>query len=256
MGVKIYLASDLHFEAWGRSDAIEVPADADIAVIAGDLHYMPNALEIIGKTAEEHEIPVVFVSGNHEYYHRDYEAMNELATNYEHENVHVLINQTAEIKGVRFICTPLWSNFQAFGDELQAAAMQTAQNCINDFRLIKLNHNKITAEIMLGWHQQARDFLETELTKPFAGKTVVVTHFPPSYNLCHEQFIGEPLSPYFNANCDEIIEKYQPDAWFYGHTHTAVEKTVHGVPMYSNMGGYPNERLEITGFDYRKLITL
>lgn len=256
MAVKIYLASDLHFEAWGWNHAIDVPGDADITVIAGDLHYMPEALEIIGKTADMYEIPIIYVSGNHEYYHHDYEAMNELAQNYEHKNVHVLINQAVEIKGIRFVGTPLWTNFRAFGESLQADAMQVAQNYINDFRLIKLNEKMITPEVMLGWHQHARDFLTVELSKPFDGKTVVVTHFPPSYSLCHEQFIGEQLSPYFNPDCDEIIKTYQPTAWFYGHTHTGVEKVVHGVPMFTNMGGYPNERLEVTGFDHQKLITL
>jgi hypothetical protein len=84
----------------------------------------------------------------------------------------------------------------------------------------------------------------------------VVTHFPPSYQLCHDQFIGEPLSPYFNADCDDIIKKYQPAVWCYGHTHSDVEKEIHGVPMYCNMGGYPNEGPEITGFDPNKLIIL
>ena len=47
---------------------------------------------------------------------------------------------------------------------------------------------------------------------PYDGKTVVVTHFPPSYQLCHARFVGEQLSPYFNANCDDLIEKYHLDS--------------------------------------------
>jgi Icc-related predicted phosphoesterase len=256
MGSKIFLCSDMHHEIFGKDEAIDVPAEADIAIIAGDLEYMPKALEITGKTADKSGLPVIFVPGNHEYYHRDYEAMNELANIYEHENVHILINRSVTLNGIRFIGTPLWSNFLAFGEGLQEVSMEVAERYINDFRVIKSNGKPITAEMMLGWHLEARHFLETELSKPFNGKTVIVTHFPPSYQLCHDRFMGEPLSPYFNAECDDIIKKYQHAAWCYGHTHSAVEKIIHGVPMFSNMGGYPNESQEITGFDPNKLIIL
>jgi Icc-related predicted phosphoesterase len=256
MTSRIYLASDLHHEMWGLDGPIEVPGTANIVVIAGDLEYMPKALEICGKTADRTELPVVFVPGNHEYYRRDYQAMNELANIYEHENVHVLINRSVIIEGIRFLGTPLWTNFLALGEETREVYMETAERYINDFRVIKCNGHPVTAEVMLGWHLEARRFLEEELSKPHDGRTVVVTHFPPSYELCHDMFIGERLSPYFNANCDALIKKYQPDAWFYGHTHTAVEKKIHSVPMFCNMGGYPNERQEITGFDPNRLINL
>jgi len=217
---------------------------------------MPKALEICGKTADKTGLPVVFVPGNHEYYRRDYRAMNELANNYEHNNVNVLINRSVIINGIRFVGTPLWTNFLAFGEESQEICMEAAQRYINDFRVIKCNGKPITAEMILGWHQEARHFLESEFSKHHVGKTVVVTHFPPSYQLCHDMFIGERLSPYFNATCDDLIEKFRPDAWLYGHTHAAVDKDIYGVSLFSNMGGYPNERQEITGFDPERLITL
>ena len=223
MTSRIYLCSDMHHEIWGLEGPVEVPDGADIVVIAGDLEYMPKALEICGKTADKMGLPVVFVPGNHEYYHRDYQAMNELANIYEHDNVHVLINRSVVLNDIRFVGTPLWSNFLGLGDEAQEIYMEAAQRYINDFRMIKLDRKSITAEMMLDWHREARCFLEAELSKPYNGKTVVVTHFPPSYQLCHPRFIGEQLSPYFNASCDDLIEKHQPTAWFYGHTHAAVE---------------------------------
>lgn len=256
MTSRIYLCSDMHHEVWGLDEPVNVPGGADIVVIAGDLEYMPKALEICGKTADKTGLPVIFVPGNHEYYHRDYQAMNDLANNYEHNNVHVLINRSIIVNDIRFLGTPLWTNFLAFGEETQEIYMEAAQRSINDFRLIRWNGKPITSEMMLGWHFEARCFLEEELSISHDGKTVVVTHFPPSYQLCHEMFAGESLSPYFNAACDDLIEKYQPTAWFYGHTHAAVEIEVYGVPMFSNMGGYPGERSEITGFDPGKLISL
>ena len=49
MGVKIYFPSDLHFEDWGDGGVICVSEGANIAVIAGHLHFMSNALEVIDK---------------------------------------------------------------------------------------------------------------------------------------------------------------------------------------------------------------
>lgn len=212
MTTQIFLASDLHHEIWGISGPVKVPDGAEIVVIAGDLKDMPRALETCGQTADSTGLPVIFVPGNHEYYRHEYQAMTDLANIYEHENVYVLINKAVVIKGIRFLGTPLWTNFLAFGEETQSIFMRIAEQNINDFIAIRHNQKPITAEIMLGWHLEARAFLEDELQKPFAGKTVVVTHFTPSYALCHERFKNSEISPYFNAQCDELIERYKPDA--------------------------------------------
>ncbi|MCF7981866.1 MAG: hypothetical protein K9K86_07755 [Pseudomonadales bacterium] len=81
-----------------------------------------------------------------------------------------------------------------------------------------------------------------------------MTHFPPSYQLCHKIHRGNELSSYFNGVCDDLILKYQPDAWFYGRTHAAVETTLYGTPLYCNQYGYPGEKTDITRFNGDKLI--
>lgn len=256
MTIQIFLASDLHHEICGINGPVKAPDGAEIVVIAGDLMDMPRALETCGQTADKTGLPVIFTAGNHEYYGRDYQSMTELASLYEHENVYILINKAVVINGIRFLGTPLWTNFLAFGEETQDLFMRIAEQNINDFRMISQNKKRITAAVMLEWHNEARNFLETELQKPFDGKTVVITHFPPSHSLCHERFKNSELSPYFNAACDDLIAKYKPTAWFYGHTHAAVEIELYGVPLYCNQGGYPGEPKAITGFDENKLISI
>lgn len=185
MTTQIFLASDLHFEISGGAGPVKVPKGAQTIVLAGDIMDMPRALEVCGKTADYTGLPVIFTAGNHEYYGRDYQSMTDLANRYEHENVYVLINKAVVINGVRFLGTPLWSNFLAFGEETQDIFMRIAEQNINDFRVISQNKKRTTAAVMLEWHNEARKFLETELQKPFDGKTIVVTHFSPSYSLCH-----------------------------------------------------------------------
>lgn len=250
--MNIFLASDIHYECVRKRTAVPVPSAAEIVVLAGDVSYMPSALEIAGATARKTGLPVIFVPGNHEFYERQYEESLELANGYEHENVHVLINKSVILNGTKFIGTPLWTNFEAFGN--QSANMMIAERHIYDFAAIRYGDKLLKAADMLKLHEEARRFLESELEKPFEGKTVVVTHFPPSYKLCHSRFQDSYVSPYFNAACDDLIDKYRPDAWFYGHTHAPVEREIHGVPMYCNMGGYPRE--DGVGFDPERIIKL
>ncbi len=54
-------------------------------------------------------------------------------------------------------------------------------------------------------HKRARSFIETELAKPFDGKTVVVTHHAPSLVCEHPKFGIDPLSGAFISDCDELI---------------------------------------------------
>src|SRR5258708_30923598 len=62
---KILLMSDVHIEFGGLS----VPnAQADVAVLAGDIHVGVKAAAWSDKLAKRLGIPVVHVAGNHEHY--------------------------------------------------------------------------------------------------------------------------------------------------------------------------------------------
>ena len=142
------------------------------------------------------------------------------------------------------------------GEVKQQESMGLAERYVNDFRVIQYNNAPLTSKQMLALYEEAHEFLSKTLATPFQGKTVVITHFPPSYDACHPRFQGSELSAYFNAVADDLIRIYQPDAWLYGHTHARVDIEVHGVPLYSNPLGYPEEDSHITGFDGERLIRI
>ncbi len=61
--MKAWILSDLHCDH--GTIPPPVPDDADIALIAGDVLNDQWLLEVA------HQLPVVFVAGNHEFYKRD-----------------------------------------------------------------------------------------------------------------------------------------------------------------------------------------
>ena len=66
--------------------------------------------------------------------------------------------------------------------------MKKLEKKSNDYRLIRYGEGglasvKLRAADVSAMHTQSVHFLTHELAKPFAGKTVVITHHLPSYNL-------------------------------------------------------------------------
>ena len=62
--MRVALLSDLHLSV----QAMSLPAvDADVLVLAGDLHRPAGSIE----WARQFELPTLFVAGNHEFYGGD-----------------------------------------------------------------------------------------------------------------------------------------------------------------------------------------
>lgn len=77
------------------------------------------------------------------------------------------------------------------------------------------------------------------LAFPFPGRTVVVTHHCPHPGLISER--REDLDPAYGSNLLPIIERVQPDAWLFGHTHVRAGAEV-GRTLVCNVSlGYPHE---------------
>ena len=58
--------------------------------------------------------PVIYVPGNHEFYHHDIALIDELKTEAS-GNIHVLNDDQVVIDGVRFMGSILWTDFALFG---------------------------------------------------------------------------------------------------------------------------------------------
>ncbi|WP_095064592.1 metallophosphoesterase family protein [Pseudomonas sp. Irchel s3f19] len=234
--MKIAIYSDLHLEFSGFEPP---PVEADLVVLAGDISVLSRGVTWANETFK---CKVIYVCGNHEFYkshiNRELIKMRDTAA----AHVHVLDNQTLIIGATRFLVATGWTDFTSTGD--YRAAMRECAEWMNDFKRIRIGegYRKLRPVDLIARNIATREFLVTELAKPFDGKTVVVTHHCPIAEVAGNGHEGHLAAAYYNQWHD-LVE--QANAWIFGHTHHAVDTEISGCRLVSNPKGYPGER---TGF--------
>lgn len=249
--MRIALYSDLHLEMVAHrkgSLAWEPPVlDVDVAILAGDIgshtHGIEWAATAFRKWPTSPEI--IYVVGNHEYYGTHIHGLTvEMRKVAGKLGIHFLENDVVEIAGVRFLGSTLWSDFQLYGNERALNSIQAARNSISDYSAIFGVVKKfIEPRDTIKLHGAARAFLERELSKPFDGETIVVSHFAPHRGCVEARFDGGSLTPYFTVGMAPLMEKHRIALWAFGHTHYNVDFVAEGgCRVISNQRGYPHEQ--------------
>lgn len=248
------ILSDLHLKS---APDFNSSNQADILILAGDIDVGTNGLAWARKHYPEQEI--VYVAGNHEYYHHDYhQLLTDLRATALKYNIHFLENNEILLDGIRILGCTLWTNYMATVNMLQNKAMVLAENTLADHRLIKLDKkysstDLFTAEYAYELHCTSVKWLEIKLIQEtFAGKTLVVTHHGPSIACAHQQFGHNDLGSAFYSSLDYLLEA--ADVWVYGHTHSNFNEMVEGTRLVSNQRGYPGENIQ--GFDENLIIDI
>ena len=237
--MRIHVLADLHLEF---GDYAPNPVEADVVVLAGDIHIKGQAIPWIQRVYPK--TPVVYVAGNHEYYRKALPKMDDdlrraaLGT-----NIHFLENEQYILGNVRFLGCVLWTNFTLFGFDKRESCMQAAERAMLDYALIRVSpkYGKLTPLHSAILHRQSRKWLEEQLAKPFAGKTVVITHHAPSLQSLQKRFRNDPVSTAFGEDLDAFIQKHAPDLWIHGHTHHCADYSIGSCRVMSNQRGYPDE---------------
>ena len=255
---RIHVLSDLHVE-FSRFD---VPLDvvADVTVLAGDTWTRarvcpwPDAEEVFGR-------PVVMVLGNHDYYGSTLAELVEMRATARERRVKLLECETATIAGVRFLGTTLWTDYRlhAAADDLERDLhMRACERALLDFKMIRsgpAEPTRLTANLFADLHARSLAWLERELSSPFDGPTVVVTHHGPDHACSHPAYRRDILSSAFVSDLAGFIERWQPDLWLSGHTHYATQFNVGRTRVVSNPRGYVGREI-LEGFDPRLVIEI
>ena len=234
--MKIQLASDLHLEFLGQRAQqvrmIEPAPEADLLVLAGDIHRGTQAVEVFA----DWPVPVLFLAGNHEFYGHSWEQTRaDLRSACAGTNVTFLDNDVVEFDGVRVLACTLWTDFRLPGAS-QALHMHEVGRALNDYRLIRTQAGTLRAQDTLADHQRSRDWLERELAKPFEGATVVVTHHGPHPLSIAPQFDGNALNAGFVSDLTPLMAGV--DLWLHGHEHDSFDYRVGGCRVVANPAGY------------------
>jgi Icc-related predicted phosphoesterase len=237
--MKIQVASDLHLEVLGDAfpdfQGIN-PTDADVLVIAGDIHQDVRAIGAF----QNWTTPVVYVHGNHELYGTQHDDLvQRLRHTAYHTNVHYLECDELILADVRFLGCCLWTDYALFGEN-KLPAMREAEQSLNDHRLIKTSEGVFSARHAARIHRQSRAWLEKKLDDHFDGKTVVVTHHAPHPLSIHPRYAGNVLNTAFASNLSPLLAK--ADLWIHGHVHDSFDYEIAGTRVVANPRGYPLNR--------------
>ena len=227
--MKLKLLSDLHIEGFLNKNIYKNPDNADVLVLAGDINV--NATRVFSdltRFADNFEM-VIYVPGNHEWYHNSYEEFDaQLRDKLDIlPNVKYLSNNCVVINGVTFIGTPLWTNFR--GNDRYA---EEVKGLISDFRWYTPQECKKRGEFAQMW---LKDTYEN-----IPGTKVIVTHWLPAIECISPKFATEvTLNRYFANDMGERIKELSDiPYWFFGHTHDSVDITLGETRLIANPAGY------------------
>jgi predicted phosphodiesterase len=252
---KIQVLSDVHNEF----ASLTVPkTDADVVVLAGDIHVGPEAARWSGRLSRRLGIPVVLIAGNHEHYNTfsrpgatfggTLAALRAAAARSDGQVV-FLECESAVVAGVRFVGCTLWTDFALFGPSGEVEARANANEAMTDFSTIANRAGgRFTPEDSRDEFKKARAFLEAELAKPFDGPTVVVTHHLPSMKSVGGRYQDDLLSAAYASHLDHLVVGSGAALWLHGHTHASCDYVLGSTRVVCNPRGYhgiqPNRQFD------------
>lgn len=238
--MKVQIISDLHLE-FGRKIMDFINPVGEVLVIAGDLAVGKELEYALLNIADKVKIPVIYVPGNHEFYHGSYEVLTRWLNNkkkdFKKKNVHVLTCNTLEIDGVTFIGAIGWTD----GSLIKNNPLHQFKLGFSDFRTISDFVKNDGGQI---WGRKDIKFIVSKLLTT-SNKTVVITHHAPSYQSCAPSFYHSELNAFFLNNWDSIIEQYQPKLWIHGHVHNSNDYHIGDTRIVCNPYGYQGRDVNV-----------
>ena len=281
--MNIQLLSDLHLESNPHFKPKPLPG-ADVLVLAGDIgSYQPgsllNSLGIadfglarfsplpVALGGANWPTPVLFVPGNHEYDGLDFDDTRlRLREACARLGLIWLESEVVLLQGVRFVGSTLWTDFDALSTDAarsaditlgqQLTAREKAFRAANFY--LKKNHALRQGLPMLapevrteGLRSQA--WLREALATPFAGNTVVVTHFAPSLLSADPRYGLTPGTAGFCNALDDLFPLAK--LWLHGHLHCPNDYVKGGCRVVANPLGYARKG-EQAAFQESLCITL
>ena len=250
--VKLQLFSDLHLEAHPHLEIQPAPG-ADALVLAGDIgSYQSGSLLAdadfgLARFAPNNgwPVPVLFVPGNHEYDNLDFDATHaRLRDTCERLGITWLERESLVLRGVRFIGTTLWTDFDALAPD-DGNLTQVLKARDKAFRAANFYLQKTGATrrgepwLAPGWREQGlacHAWLREALAQPFDGPTVVVTHFAPSLRSADPRYGITPGTAGFCNSLDDLLPLAQ--LWIHGHLHCQHDYIESGCRVIANTLGY------------------
>ena len=238
--MKIQLVSDIHCEFHddkGRHFADTLPVeDTDGLVVAGELGTVDTLHDVLKIWSDK--VPhVVYVTGNHEYYHSNRGVVNRALEKISKRcnNFHWLDNDSVEIDGQKFIGATMWVP--------DAPGNWAWEGHMTDFQVI---------QGLKKWIYKENDRTQMYFANNIEEGDVVITHHLPCTLSIAEQFKTSELNRFFVCDMSNVILDKKPALWLHGHTHVPCDYVVGDTRIICNPYGYKNEGAGMFNFEFDK----
>ena len=231
--------SDLHveYESHFRLPGHEFSMESTLC-LNGDICELakPKKLMAFLRDAASKYKYVVYIMGNHEFYHghmyKQLEKFREIIK--ELPNVYVLHNEMVTIEGINFIGSTLWTDF----DKGNPIMKIDCKAMMRDYRQIRYGgYQRVTPDFIHREHMVARKFIVDTLKTVDRSKTVVMTHHAPCSLSVAPQWKGDRLGGGYWSDLSEEILDFGPKYWFHGHMHESVDYELGDTRIINNPRG-------------------
>lgn len=228
--MKVQYLSDLHCETHPSPAFLRRwldPSGVDVLVVAGDLAdaaHLDGALDALCDLYRD--ATVVYVHGNHEFYHSDRTTVLALtrAACRRWSNLRWLDAKSVDVAGLRFHGTPLW--FRPLPPE---APRRWLESHLSDFSVIRDYRRWVHRECARGVEY---------LRRRVRPGDVVVTHHLPHPRCVAPKYADDSLNVFFLCDVSDLIDAGRPALWVHGHTHEATDVRVGETRIVANPFGY------------------
>lgn len=248
--MRALVLSDLHLDFRKFSPLYKgtrIDDGVDVVVLAGDIHEGVQGIRWARETFPTKE--VIYVAGNHEYYDNNIthlpQYLREVSSRM---GVHYLERDAVEIKGVKFLGTTLWSDFEFYGVDRMGESMNEALKYMNDFKCIHTSKNFAREESgsirqRLFTPQDAKAefavnvaWLEEQLEAGDPSRQVVVSHHAPHSLSVEIRYINDLTTACYVSDLERMMGKAK--FWVHGHMHSSSRYHVDGTDVIANPRGY------------------
>ena len=279
--MKIALASDVHLE-FGDLDIVNTD-NAEVLILSGDIcvaadldmrdrrqtemgfaRARSERFHDFFERCTENFSHVIYVMGNHEYYHSDFAtALGDMRRKLAHlPNLYVMERDVKVIGDVTFIGGTLWTDMNN-QDSLTLYHMRTM---MNDFRVIvnsttpvnfrteagefRTRVGKFSPEDAVSEHVKMKQYIQSVVEGNHDTKYVVVGHHSPSRQSTHEMYANDTvMNGGYSSDLDEFIEDHpQIRLWTHGHTHHPFDYQIGQTRVVCNPRGYIGYEPEAANF--------
>lgn len=260
--MKVRPISDIHLEFGEFNLPIMEDESEQVLCINGDLNparclweveKASKSTEYFFSSLQDRFKDVLYISGNHEYYHGDISKDDE-----EFKRICDVFGYTflqngesKEIDDTTFIGATLWTDF----DQQDPDVMFLSKRSMNDYRCISDSSREPNPSEAL-WHSSTpftpRGALElhykhkkkifeeifiAKINNP-DKKVVVMTHHAPHAKSIHPQYQNDMLNGAYYSDLEYEILKYNPNLWMHGHVHNKFDYMVGNTRVVCNPRGY------------------